>query len=505
MADVLEDPTCYSYFFLRDDDGQRFKFTAYQDAISNCEHDFTPDNPNRFVLFKAANQIGKSRILASLAIQRAFTKKNVNIIMVSKSLPQSQFLLATIRQILNNSVWGETWTQDVGETANTTVLTFQRDKGKVLNRIICAPCGEGLLGYPVHYLYLDEFDFYENGKTFFWKIAYPRTNKTKGQIIGFSNPNPDISRQASILWEVWEGDLFKRKFTFNFLDAPWNTETEYKVAKKNSPSYIFASTHDGEFPIDSGGFFTNKELKDMFQVDWKNELPVVDRPVFIGLDLAKMRDRTVLSLGVMRKNKDDPKLSDLEVKYLKHYPQKTDYDIIIQDLKRIIDYYKEHHKGVAAIGVDVSGVGRAVSDFAKAAKIKTTDVKFSLENKSRMYGNFKMLAEQRRIRIVHVEECQTQLSTLVFKRTPSGYLSVHHEKENLKDDYPDSICALIDVSVAPSKVPVTATFVEYKKKDSGPQKTDDELRNTVISNTIKQNMPNTYGNPFGETGRFREW
>ena len=292
--------------------------------------------------------------------------------------------------------------------------------------------------------------------------------------------------------------MFKRKFTFNYLDAPWNTREQYEKDKKEYPSYIFSSTHDGEFPLDSGGFFTRKEIDDMMQDDWRNQLPIVDRPVFIGMDLAKMKDRTVLSLGVLRENPDNKKISDLEIKYFQCFPVKTDYDKVINRLKQIIEIYK-NQKGVAAVGLDVSGVGRAVSDFAKAAGIKVTDVKFSLENKSRMYGNFKMLAEQRRVRIVSSEGCESQLLGLVFKRTPAGYLSVHHAKESIKDDYPDSICALIDVSIMPSKVPVTVTTVNRSQITATEAVMD--TRAEVERKTIQGNMPVNYGSDMDDFNR----
>lgn len=490
---LLNDTTLYSYAFLKDNKGNRFKMTVYQDAIVNCVHDFSDNNPNRIVMFKASNQIGKSAALIAMAIHKVTTESNINVIMVSRALPQSQYLLAQIRQMLNNSVF-ENWREDIGETANTTHITFQREGGKIVNRIICAPCGEGLLGYPVHYLYLDEIDFYEESKRFFWQIAYPRTLQTKGQIIMFSNPNPYISRQSSILWDLWNGEhsnFVKRKFTFNFLDAPWNTREKYESDRRNVPSFEFESTHNGDFPIDSGGFFTQKEITDMTNNDFKNELPIVDRPVFIGLDVAKMRDRSVLSLGVLRPNKDDPKLSDLDVRYFKHFPEKTDYDIVVETLKQIVEWYTKQ-QGVAAVGLDVSGVGRAVSDFCKANNIKATDVKFTLENKSRLYANFKLLAEQRRIKIVYDEDCVSQMSTLMFRRTPAGYLGIHHEKESMKDDFPDSICALIDVSIMPSKIPVAISFVPHSLNEPENIKTPD-LRQEVERKTILANRPSYYG------------
>lgn len=458
---LKKDITIFAYEIFKDKDGDPLKLTAYQDLIGNLsiQYDFDPHDIYRYFLYRSGNQIGKSALLCILAIYHALYGNNVNIIMISKTRDQSQFLLAEIRYFLNNSKFSDTWQESVGETANMTQLTFQREGGKVFNRIICAPAGEGTLGYPVHYLYMDEADFYENAKSLFSKVLLPRTYKTKGQIILFSNPNASISRSSSLLWDLWNSKMFELKFWFKFLDAPWGTQKEYEKYKDGCNSFEWMSTLDGEFPIDSGSYFTQKEIEDMIQRDWNNHLPVIDKPVFIGLDLAKMKDQTVLALGVLNPNKDNPKKADLEIRYFREYRLKTDYDKIIADLGKIVEHYKTHHKGVAAIALDVSGVGRAVSDFAKAAGIKVTDVKFSLENKSRMYGNFKMLAEQRRIRIVKNDTCEQQLGDLVFKTTPMGYLSIQHEKEAMRDDYPDAICALIDVSIIPSKVPVTITEV----------------------------------------------
>ncbi len=502
---LLKDLTIYSYAFLRDDNGQPFKMTAYQDAIASCAHKpFEAMSENRFVLFRASNQTGKSKMLVSNAIYLTQNMDNINVIMISKSLPQSQFLLATIRHTLNNSVFGGTWREDVGETANTTQLTFSRNNGKVINRIICAPAGEGTLGYPVHYMFLDEADFYEDAKKFFWKVALPRTNFTKGQIVVFSNPNPDIARTDSLLWDLYCGTLFKRKFHFKFLDAPWNTQDEYDMVRKSSPSYIFASTHDGDFPIDSGGFFTQLEINDMMMRDWKNELPIVDRPIYIGLDVAKVRDRTVLTLGTLHENKEDKKLSDLHVRYMCHFPLKMDYDLVVDKVANIVDYYTKNHHGVARLGFDATGVGNAIGDMLRSKGIFAQPITFSIQSKSKMYANFKILAEQRRIKVVYDEDCKNQLSNLIFARTTSGQLSIKHSKEDVHDDFPDSLCCLIDVSVVPSRVGVTATFVgngitSESNPNTSPNLNDKEKINEVHAQQIKQHRQ-ANSSIFGDNG-----
>ena len=496
---LLDDPTIYFYAFFNDETGKRLTLTLYQDAIANCKHDFTDNNPNKYILFKASNQIGKSLLLGALAIYNVFDRDNVNVVIVSKSLPQSQFVLATIRHLLNNSVFADTWRFDCGEQANTTILTFQRKKGKVINRIICAPCGEGLLGYPVHYLFLDEADFYENGKTFFWKVAYPRVLKTKGQIILFSNPNTEISRNSSILWELWNGDLFKRKFTFNYLDAPWNTKEQYEIDKRNSPSHIFQSTHDGDFPIEGGAFFSHSEIRDMFNKDWTNTLPSSDKTIYVGVDLGKMNDQTIISIGKPKKpaNKLD-KYDDLDVKFLQEFPLKTPYDAIVNRLIEIKNHYKENYNVPVVIGFDATGQ-KTFGDLARRMGLSALPIDFSKKetNKTLLYNDFKLMAENRKMKIIYSRKCEKQLSELVFKLTEMKKLKkVEHSKESIHDDYPDSLAILIHIAVKPSRVPISIRKVKkadiFQKQES-PKKS---LREQVEESTIKRNMPMSYGDEF---------
>jgi len=445
---LLTDDTLFAHEFFFDDSGNPFTYEIYQDAIANLHHDFTPMNENRFILFIGSNQIGKSCVLINKAVHLVTTGNNINILMVSRSLPQSQFLLASIKHSLNNSRLTN-WREDLGDTANTTILTFQRDNNRVTNRIICAPCGEGLLGYPAHYLFLDELDFYENAKEFFFGVALPRTNHTKGQIMVFSNPNYHISRNSSILWQLLNGDLFKRKFMFKFLDNSRNTIEEYNRLKQEIPSIEFQSTHDGQFPVDAGSFFKQSELDRNIIRSWENCLPIVDSPVYIGLDLGKINDNSVLTLGTV---KEIDGLPYLEVKYIEVFELRTDYRDVAARLKVIYDYYTKTYQGVGNIGLDTTGVGRAVEEFLQENQTPYTSVTWTHEIKTKMYGDFKLLMENNRIKIVYTTECYKQLSSLTFKTTPSGLLTFENNKEKDHDDIPSSLCLLINVAIKPNFV-----------------------------------------------------
>ena len=155
---LLEDDTIYEYAFFKNEEGKPFKYEAYQDAIAQCKYEYDGTNemdPNRFVIFRASNQIGKSRFMVGKARKLLFTKKGKNIVIATNNLKLTQFMLSEVKASLNSGNFGESWKEDIGESDNTTMLTVELNIGgtKYTNRLICTPAGEGSLGFPIHYLF----------------------------------------------------------------------------------------------------------------------------------------------------------------------------------------------------------------------------------------------------------------------------------------------------------------------------------------------------------------
>jgi hypothetical protein len=349
----------------------------------------------------------------------------------------------------------------VGDAENKTEIYFTHDKrdekGRIIqkleqSRIVCVPATEAALGYAADLLLLDELAFYENGRYFYYQIAQPRTYTTKGQIKSFSNPNG----QQGIYWEFWNDPDFTR-FNFSFLDCPTNTKEEYENLKRKLTRSQFDSTVDSRFTTPEGGFFTDIEIKEMLDEGISNHLPLVTQPIFMAYDFAKVRDSTVLTMGIRAPSKYDKDVINLKVLYIKEYPQGTDYTEIVNEAKRIYNQYQ--HTGVGAVGFDASGVGKAVEEFFKERQIPVIPVDFNLQNKARIYTNFKLMAEQRRITMPHLEEAFYQLSQLRFKTSSRGYLMVHHENESDKDDIPDSVAILNEVAIFGQPTKVSMTFI----------------------------------------------
>ncbi len=450
---LLKDYTIYAYAFFRDPKHpkKRFKLYPYQDLIIN--------DTNKRILFAAANQIGKSITLCVKALIYALQNPGKTVIMVSKTLPQSKDLLRQIRSFLQTS------TLDYDASTETKMEIYFnhyeiKDGKKVelpQSRIICVPATEAALGYAADMALVDEEAFFENGEYFYNQILQPRTYTTKGQIVIFSNPNG----QQGIFWDQWNDPIFSR-YKFNFLDCPTNTQEEFDRLAANLTREQIDSTLLAEFTSPEGGFLTLAERKNMQDETLNNAIPsILTAPLYIFFDWAKSQDRTVRITAMPVHGSDRDWADSVRIIEMKEYNQNTSYsDIIDVDLRQLIS--SVGIKNIAMVGWDNTGVGKGLEDFVNRVQqlgIQAMPVEFSLQNKSRIYTLFKLLAEQRRIKMPYIKECDKQLSMLRFKKSVRGNLQVHHQNERDRDDFPDAIAGVCSLIIQPETPPVTAVII----------------------------------------------
>ena len=131
--------------------------------------------------------------------------------------------------------------------------------------------------------------------------------------------------------------------------------------------------------------------------------------------------------------------------------------------------------GVSAIGVDFS---------AKQS------------NKTLLYNNFMLMVENRKIKVVYDYDCHQQLTKLEIKETAAKKLQVvEHKSEGDHDDYPDSLAILIHISVRPSNIPITATFVTNETttgKDGSNINKREEKINDYLTSQVRKSRSEYY-------------
>jgi len=222
------------------------------------------------------------------------------------------------------------------------------------------------------------------------------------------------------------------------------------------------------------------------QEDRPNFLPALTEPIFIFFDWGKASDKTVRTIGKPVGNGED---MGVYVYEMKEYDLGTAYSDILDELRALIK--DVGFNMVAMVGWDNTGVGRGIEDFIKKIEeigVSAMPVEFSTENKSRIYTTFKLLIEKNLrgvmgINIPRINDCDHQLAKLRFKRSPRGYLQVHHEDEKDRDDYPDALAGLCSLIIQPDSPPVTATIIGGSgsiitgdSEDLPPMSTERKLR-----------------------------
>jgi hypothetical protein len=125
-------------------------------------------------------QSGKSTTVAAYVVYRAFTEKDFNILIVSKSLSQSRELFLKIKNFLSKNIVLD----DYIKTNTQTEIVLQN-----LSRIRCLPTGpfgDTILGYTADVLIVDESGVIKD--EIVNRVLMPMIIATQGQIIKVGTP-----------------------------------------------------------------------------------------------------------------------------------------------------------------------------------------------------------------------------------------------------------------------------------------------------------------------------
>ena len=467
LLGLMSDPTInlYSNFKLNN---RPLQLYAYQDMIIN--------DPHRFIYFRAANQIGKSMLLDCIGVHNLLTDHGLgfNTAIVSKSLDQSRFQMRRIKDILNSCSLD--WYTDKGSTDNMSIVSYsiKDNNGTVqyTNLIICVPCTEGLLGYDLHRLMLDEFEFWDiDPKYFFNQIAQPRTYSTKGSILILSNPNGQDHYGATLEHQrLLDGTRKWHVYVFNYLDKPGNTMDEYLQLKHELDRAQFESTVDAVRTLSSNNYFTPNEIEHSLDHDLtqRKEICSLGKQTFWFLDVGSVHDQCVLCGCYVEPDLHDDKFKHVYLFEIKVYPVGYPISLVVgapvsDDLnldkwhyeKPVKDYLLEHsiNNILPVFGCDVTG-NSGISPLFQAIGVNPIDIVFSGPKKSAMYSRFKYFMEKGLLHRIQSKDWDHQARRLYVKRSIRGYLMIHHESESDRDDCMDATAGVINLADNPDNVPI---------------------------------------------------
>ena len=456
LANIWNDPTTFAYYFFKNERGGRLKLYPYQDLVLN--------DPHQFIYCRWSNQTGKSlgfdvKGTRNLIIDHGFAH---NEAIVSKSLPQSTFQMRRVKSLLN-SMTGLSWKLEKGAADSMSVITkdimdkedvtYTKEKRpqrtKYTNMLVCAPCTEGLLGYDLHDLNLDEFEYWDvDQKYFFNQIAQPRTYHTNGKIMVTTNPNGQHNYGADLENQLLKDRITKKWHTyiFNYLDKPGATREQYEQWKFELPRQEFESTVAAIRSLSEKNYFTPDEIDRSFSEKLRESDMVGQQPYFF-LDVGSTQDQCCLVGGFIELGPDYD--SSKEMRYNRphihlhipiihlypvgyplsrvagSYDEKQDSDGWHYE-KSIMEYLNDWKVGnvMPYFGYDVTG-NKGMIPLFRSQAIEAADVVFSGPLKSGYYQRFKYMMEKGLIHRPKHKIWIEQAGKLVATKGARGYLLIN--------------------------------------------------------------------------------
>lgn len=455
---LLLDETTFVYLTFKIGN-ERLTYYPHQDLIAQDTH--------RFIIFRAANQIGKSlkldcKAARNLIIDHGFPH---NEAICSISLKQAGFQMIRIKDLLNSAQVFD-WTEEKGDIDNMSMIScnIKDDNGKVKysNKLIVTPAGEGLLGFDLHEINLDEFEFWTDIdlKWFMNQIAEPRTYHTKGRVHIYSNPNGADSFVAELeRLSMQDGNRKYHTYVFNFIDKPGNTENELEVAKLGKTRAEIESTLLAIRTLSDRNYFTPDEIERSYD-PYLTDIKMVGKQPFFFLDVGAKHDRCFLVGGYVEyeEEDDDSDLPNLYIPIMHAYPVGYPLSRVVgsfsneQDSdgwhyeKSVKEYYEEWSAGgvIPVLGVDVTG-NSGIAPLLESVGISAVDTVFSGPAKSGFYQRFKWYMEKGLLHRMKNEIFDYEARHLEMKKSKRGYLQIHHEREDDLDDSCDAIAGLINL------------------------------------------------------------
>ena len=497
---LLKDKTIFAYAYLKFDD-KPLRLQYYQDAIISDNHDR--------ILFCGSNQLGKSFTL-NVDAATSFMKdhgKNWVGILVSGSLPQSQYQMDRIKQLLKggriNYKVEDTTESKTGKKDNTTQISYtfydKNQKPLYRNLLICCPHTSSALGYPADEVWIDEWDFWDNcdQEHFLYQIIIPRTFQTKGKIKIYSNPNG----KEKMMYKLWntvdgEGNPAWHRYQFNYWDSENASQEDFNKKITGMTKTRIESTLLAIFTRTEGSFFSTDEIQDMLdpELTQKGDQAGYGKETAWFLDVGSVHDQSVLIGGYIEPNPTEPDIPLIKVFWIHKYPVGypisrvvgiklnsmqdedgwEDYSDENPSVKQVLDEYSEvmgKTKYQPLFGFDATG-SAGLKPLMQAADIEAADITFTGKLKWHMYQRYQYYVQQRFIKRTKERDENTvrgcdfdyQASKLVVKKnTNTVYKQIHHENEDDLDDTQDAMAGFIHLIENPDLPSLSFDLVKHKQ------------------------------------------
>jgi len=204
-----------------------------------------------------------------------------------------------------------------------------------------------------------------------------------------------------------EAELDYAAWRFPSASNPFLPPAEIETARKDMPDRAFRQEYLAEFIEDGGGVF-RLVLEAVDKDRTANEEPSSERQYYLGVDLARVEDFTVLSVL-------DDRGRQVYFERFKEISWERQIGAITQTAER----YQPR------VIVDSTGVGDPIFERLRQAGLLVEGFQISVQSKERLIDGLAMAIEQGRLRLMNVPTQTNELQAYQYEVTRTGHVMMN--------------------------------------------------------------------------------
>ncbi|MFH1589256.1 MAG: hypothetical protein ABIB43_01680, partial [archaeon] len=348
------------------------------------------ENNNRVVIL-APSGFAKSTLFGiAYPLWLAFTKKNKQIMIISKTLPQSVRLLEILRvTIENNELLQELRPQNADKS-----WSKQQVRTTTNCRIFVRPYSINVKGERVDYSILDEAASYDRPEIYLDYIV-PRLNP-KGKIVLISTPESPVDLMARLnkpgldyIHRTYPAVVMKNGKRVAIWPERFGLEKLDKLKLELGENYYEKNFMCNPKAEEENAIYTYKMIEDCFDKTRRMTFATEGGNIYFGVDLAvSAGPRADYDCFVVVERLENGKIVLLHGEVHKGWSIKS-------KISRIIELAETYGEKLISIIVDQSNIGQAIIDDLRDSGFPVKAQDFHPTNRNKLLMNLKKVLEEK--------------------------------------------------------------------------------------------------------------
>lgn len=421
-------------------------------------------SPARYRIICAGRQVGKSQLLAVLALHHAFSKARQTVLIVSAGDTAAKRLLETVAALALGS------TLLAGAVVDESSKAVTLSNGSVI-RAVPASAAQ-IRGWSIDLLILDEAAFIDPE---IWRAAEPAIIARPGsRVILSSSPWGSADHFFRVMWglAMASPDGFQAAWHWPSITSPLVDEELLERIRERETPVVFGREYLAEWMDSEGAYFSTAELEAATASDGVHELVGTDDqvvlaalgPVVGGVDWGMARDAhalTVVAPIVGEDGLDDRGRPRYWVPYVEER-HGLGYDAWIDRLEALAGPGGFMFQQVTA---ETNGVGQMPTQVLARRVWEACGVDVVVpehttsRTKEDLFGFMKLLMQQARLVLPRHPSLLRQLGALEYAIGESGAMRIAVPERAGHDDVAMSFALALRPLVGGELVPVVTGVV----------------------------------------------